>query len=176
MTEIVETTKPKKKYNYTKKTGRPAKLDSINLNKIKKLVLSGWDDAQVSDFFGFTPQTFCNYKLKHQKFFESLKEWKKEADQKVERSLYERALGYSHSAVKMFVIGGKVVTQEYVEHYPPSEVACIFWLKNRQPQAWRDKQDVEHSGSIELSAKNIIAAVEEAESKAINRVTTPSAN
>lgn len=38
----------------------------------------------------------------------------------------------------------KVVTREVV----PDVTAQIFWLKNRKPAEWRDKQDVEHSGQI----------------------------
>jgi hypothetical protein len=32
----------------------------------------------------------------------------------------------------------------YVEHVPPDVTACIFWLKNRDPQHWRDSQQMEH--------------------------------
>ena len=38
----------------------------------------------------------------------------------------------------------------YTEHYPPDTTACIFWLKNRQKAAWRDRQEVEHSGKVSL--------------------------
>lgn len=135
------------------RTGRPSKYDTLNKAQLEQLYLAGWDDAQVSKFFGVTEATFTNWKSTHKEFFSSLKEWKKIADEKVERSLYERACGYSHKAVKMFVIAGKVVTEEYIEHYPPSEVACIFWLKNRQPEQWRDKQEIEHSVNFTLAER-----------------------
>ena len=32
----------------------------------------------------------------------------------------------------------------YVEHVPPDVTACIFWLKNRDPEHWRDVQNVDH--------------------------------
>jgi hypothetical protein len=32
----------------------------------------------------------------------------------------------------------------YVEHVPPDVTACIFWLKNRDPEHWRDSQRLEH--------------------------------
>jgi hypothetical protein len=38
----------------------------------------------------------------------------------------------------------KPVYAEYVEHVPPDVTACIFWLKNRDPQHWRDSQQLEH--------------------------------
>jgi hypothetical protein len=38
-----------------------------------------------------------------------------------------------------------------VEHIPPDVIACIFWLKNRRPELWRDKHDVEHSGEVGIA-------------------------
>jgi hypothetical protein len=32
----------------------------------------------------------------------------------------------------------------YVEHMPPDVTAAIYWLKNRDPQHWRDSQQLEH--------------------------------
>jgi hypothetical protein len=74
---------------------------------------------------------------KHPQFGEALKLGKKEADQRVERSLYQKAVGYSYDAVKIFMPAGakKPVIVPYREHVPPSDVACIFWLKNRDPGA-----------------------------------------
>jgi hypothetical protein len=38
----------------------------------------------------------------------------------------------------------KPVYAPYVEHVPADVTACIFWLKNRDPQHWRDSQQMEH--------------------------------
>jgi hypothetical protein len=38
----------------------------------------------------------------------------------------------------------KPVYAPYIEHVPPDVTACIFWLKNRDPQHWRDTQQLEH--------------------------------
>jgi SAM-dependent methyltransferase len=66
--------------------------------------------------------------------------------QRVERSLYHRANGYNYEAVKIFMPAGhnKPVYAPYIEHVPPDVTACIFWLKNRDPQHWRDSQQLEH--------------------------------
>lgn len=43
----------------------------------------------------------------------------------------------------------KIVTKQVI----PDTTAQIFWLKNRKPQAWRDKQDVNANVEVEdLSA------------------------
>lgn len=50
-------------------------------------------------------------------------------------------MGYSHAATKFFQAGGVILKQEYIEHYPPDATSMIFWLKNRQPDKWRDKRE-----------------------------------
>jgi hypothetical protein len=77
----------------------------------------------------------------------ALKVGKKEANNRVERSLYQKANGYSYDAVKIFMPAGakKPIYAPYVEHVPPSDVAAIFWMKNRDPANWRDAWQVEHT-------------------------------
>jgi hypothetical protein len=62
------------------------------------------------------------------------------------RSLYTRAVGYNYEAVKIFMPANraKPVYAKYIEHVPPDVTAAIFWLKNRDPQHWRDSQQLEH--------------------------------
>jgi hypothetical protein len=38
---------------------------------------------------------------------------------------------------------GSVRGRRRVEHVPPSDVAAIFWLKNRDPAHWRDAWQIE---------------------------------
>jgi hypothetical protein len=65
---------------------------------------------------------------------------------RTERSLYERANGYNYQAVKIFMPANrqKPVYAPYIEHVPPDVTAGIFWMKNRDPQHWRDSQQLEH--------------------------------
>jgi hypothetical protein len=63
----------------------------------------------------------------------------------VNESLYSRAVGYNYEAVKVFMPANRTqpVYAKYIEHVPPV-TAGIFWLKNRDPQQWRDSQQLEH--------------------------------
>lgn len=126
--------------------GRPSKFDGINQDKVRLLTLKGFTDKEMAEFFDVDERTWNRWKKAHEQFCQSLKDWKLEADTKVERSLYERALGYSHDAVHISSSMGIITQTDIIKHYPPSEVACIFWLKNRQPGKWREKQEIEHSG------------------------------
>lgn len=131
--------------------GRPSKYKPEFVEQARKLCLLGATDRELADFFGVTDVTLNTWKLRHPEFLESLKLGKEAADARVEKSLYHRARGYSHDAVKILMTkDGDVYREEYVEHYPPDTTACIFWLKNRKTADWRDKQEVEHSGRLTL--------------------------
>jgi len=79
-------------------------------------------------------------------FCNALKAGKSSADDRVERSLYERANGYTHVEDKIFMHEGQPVIVPTKKHYPPDTTAGIFWLKNRRAEDWREKQEVEHKG------------------------------
>lgn len=123
--------------------GRPSKFETVNLDVVKMLATKGFTDKEMSMFLGVSEQTFNNWKKKHPEFFESLKGWKTEADSKVEKSLYERATGYSCPEYRVFNNDGEAMVVPTVKYYPPDTTAAIFWLKNRKPQQWRDKQEVD---------------------------------
>lgn len=88
------------------------------------------------------------WKQEHSEFSESLKRGKRDADANVADRLYQRAMGYSHEAVKIFMPAGagEPVYAKYTEHYAPDTTACIFWLKNRRSDLWRDVQGRELTG------------------------------
>lgn len=127
---------------------RPSKYKPEYVEQAKKLCELGATDREIADFFHVSESTLNLWKLNHPEFSESLKIGKEEADKRVEKSLYRRALGYSHDSVKIFQNAGEPVIVPYVEHYPPETTAAIFWLKNRKPQEWRDVKAVEHSGEM----------------------------
>ncbi|MHA2069236.1 MAG: terminase [Candidatus Thorarchaeota archaeon] len=125
--------------------GRPSKFDGIDLKQVKALANKGWIDAEMAEFFKVDVSTWNRWKDAHPEFQESLKDWKSEADSKVERCLFERATGYSHPEEKVFNYMGEIITHETVKHYPPDTTAGIFWLKNRDQKNWRDKQEIDHN-------------------------------
>jgi len=89
-------------------------------------------------------------------FLAALKVGKQEADERMQRSLYMRGVGYSYDAVKIFMPAGarKPIYAPYVEHVPPDPTSAIFWLKNRDPAHWRDAWQLDHTfGKYVISDK-----------------------
>lgn len=140
-----------------KTIGRPSKFKELDLEKVKKVASKGWTDLEMADFFEVAESTWYKWKVDFPDFSEALRLWKQEADERVERSLFERATGYTHAEEKIFNDGGEPMRVETRKHYPPDTTAAIFWLKNRNPEQWRDKTETEHSGKdgkpIEFEAK-----------------------
>lgn len=134
--------------------GRPSKFIDPIRKVILKLAEEGKTDAQIAAVIGVSEKTFHAWKHAHPDFRESLKKSKGVADRMVELALFQRAVGYSQPAIKFFMHEGCVIAEDYTEHYPPDVTACIFWLKNRRPDQWRDvnKLEVDTGGKpIELA-------------------------
>lgn len=106
--------------------------------------LLGATDKEMADFFGVTERTLNQWKKSHPEFLQSLKKGKNIADANVASKLYNRAIGYDCKATKFATSDGHITdSKEYIEHYPPDTTAAIFWLKNRQPEKWRDKKEID---------------------------------
>jgi hypothetical protein len=131
--------------------GRPTKYKAEFVKQAEKLCTLGLTDAELATFFEVSEVTLNAWKTKHPEFLKSLKVGKEEADTRVERSLYHRAIGYSHPEDKIFNDSGEPMIVPTTKHYPPDTTAAIFWLKNRKTAEWRDKQDHEHSGSVTVN-------------------------
>lgn len=121
--------------------GRPSKFKAEYADQAAKLCRLGATDAQLADFFEVSVSTIALWKVKHAEFSDAIKVPKAEADERVEQSLYRRALGYEHDEVDIKVIDKAVVVTPIRKYYPPDTTAAIFWLKNRRPEEWREKVD-----------------------------------
>lgn len=128
--------------------GRPPKYKPAFAEQAAKLCNLGATNEDLADFFAVSIRTIIRWTTEHEEFCHAVKEAKEIADQRVERSLYQRAVGYTFDSEKVFNGKDGIVRTGTREHVPPDVTAQIFWLKNRQRDRWRDKQDVEHTGDV----------------------------
>jgi hypothetical protein len=129
--------------------GRPTDYREEFVEQAEKLSLLGATDMQIADFFEVSEATLNRWKHTYPEFCASIKLGKETADTNVARSLYRKAIGYEFDSVKIFCgKDGEVTQVPYREIVPPSDTACIFWLKNRRKDEWRDKVETEHTGTL----------------------------
>ena len=118
--------------------------EEIHPQRAYDLCSFGATDKDLAERFEVTEQTINNWKHAHPTFFESIKKGKDIFDtKKVEEALFLRATGYEHDEDKIFMFEGQEIIVPTRKHYPPDATSMIFWLKNRQPQRWRDRREIE---------------------------------
>lgn len=120
-----------------KAMGRPTKFDPKFLPIVKKMAKLGATDAEIAEALQIDVVTVWRWKCDNEDFCKALKVGKEHADERVKRSLYGRAIGYSHPEDDIKNVNGEIVITPTVKHYPPDTTACIFWLKNRLPDEFR---------------------------------------
>lgn len=132
-------------------------LTEEGLLKLEGWARDGLTDEQVAHNIGISRSTLNEWKKRYQDISDALKRGKEVVDIQVENALLKRALGYEYEEVTHELYEGEdpdtgervkemIETKRVTKQVAPDTTAQIFWLKNRRPDKWRDKRDIEHSG------------------------------
>ena len=144
--------------------GRPCKYDEWlggdGLLKIQGWARDGLSEEQIAHNMGIARFTLSEWKKKFPVLSDTIKKGKEVVDREVENAMLKRALGYDYEEVvqRPVVVDKETgetemrVVQRVNKHVAPDVTAQIFWLKNRKPDEFRDKRDVELSGSVDLGS------------------------
>ena len=143
-------------------------LEPEGLLKIEGWARDGLTDEQIAYNMGISYSTLKEWKNKYSAISATLKKGKEVIDRQVENALLQKALGITKTVKKPIKLkevvydnGKRISEKERVEYadeevyIPPDTTAQIFWLKNRKPNEWRDKQidlaqnEVEDDGFID---------------------------
>lgn len=127
---------------------RPTAFKPGFVEQARKLCQLGAIDEEIADFFEVHVATIYRWKIERPEFAEALKVGKAAADERVERALYQKAIGYEQDDTKIFQHEGEPVYAPFKKKYAPDTTAIIFWLKNRKPKDWRDKQEIENTHQV----------------------------
>jgi hypothetical protein len=112
----------------------------------RRLALLGLTDDETASVFGVSVRTLHRWKREHPEFVEALEAGKRPADAAVAHALFSRAVGYTDPSGK---------------HYAPDPLSCIYWLKNRRPEAWRDRVEVEQRHTFSDADREALRRIHE---------------
>lgn len=118
------------------------------VNRLAKL---GLTHPQMADVLGVAESTFYKWKAERADFRTALQMGMAVADARVTDSMYRAACGYTHEEEVIRVLAdGQVVRVPTLKHYPPNPNLIMFWLKNRQPELWKERVEVKEEVNLSL--------------------------
>ncbi len=130
-------------------------LKPEGLIQIQGWAMEGLTNEEIAAKIKINPDTLYSWMKRFPEISEAIKRNKEVADQEVEQALFKRALG---STVKEVIRERRfnaktgeyefVVIKETEKVVAPDTTAQIFWLKNRRPDKWRDKREVETEAHV----------------------------
>lgn len=125
-------------------------LTPEGLLKLEGWAREGLTDEQIAHNMGVSRSTLNKWKSEYSDISDTLKKGKEIVDLQVENALLKRALGYEYEEVLEKYEYGELTERKVAKkQVVPDTTAQIFWLKNRRPDKWKDKQDVQVSGTLE---------------------------
>ena len=140
-------------------------LEQDKLTLLEAWARDGLTNDQISKNMGINTSTLWDWRKKYSNISNALKKGKEVVDYEVENALLKRALGYKYKEVTKERIYNSetkeyefVTTKEVEKEVVPDTTAQIYWLKNRKPKQWKDKQ--ESSNEEQLSKLDKILEVQ----------------
>lgn len=103
-------------------------------------------NVDLAEMFGASTTAITFWQNKYPDFARAVAAGKARADEQVEKSLAHRANGYSYEEEVLITVAGprgsgsSVERHKVKKHFPPDPTSMIFFLKNRKPQDWRERQ------------------------------------
>jgi len=142
------------------KRGRKNKYETHvgpRLEEIGWWCRDGLIEEEMFKRLGVSERSWYEYKNKYPQLSQVLKNGKAQADYRVEDSLYKRAVGIKNATetTEEYKDGVLVAKKIVKKNIAPDPTSMIFWLKNRQPAKWRDKQEIGGSMTINYNVPGI---------------------
>lgn len=133
------------------------RIDKVR-SKSGLTLLEGWARSglsmkQIAKNIGITDQCLYLWFKKYPEIKQAVEKGKEVVDYEVENALYKTAMGFELVEQQLDNKGNKRMIKRTV---PPNVAAQIFWLKNRRPDRWRDKNESEVSGAVPIVIKDDI--------------------
>ncbi|MGY4396161.1 transcriptional regulator with XRE-family HTH domain [Sphingomonas sp. UYAg733] len=117
---------------------RPSTFKPAYVRQAKELYAQGLTDRELAAVFGVSRTTIFRWRAAYPEFAEATKLGKEVADDRVERALYERAIGYEEEAVRVYHPTGaeEPVIVRYKREVRADTAAALQWLRARRPAIW----------------------------------------
>lgn len=132
--------------------GRPSLFKPEYNRTARAMCQLGATDAELASEFGVNLDTIYSWRIRYKDFADACTVGKDAFDDRAERTLAQLAVGFHYKAEELKVVDKEVVRVEVLKYHPPEFLACMAWLRNRKPEAWRTTGQAvaEMNGTLEI--------------------------
>jgi hypothetical protein len=120
--------------------GRPAVYKTEYAEIARNCCAFGATNETLAEQFAVSRRTVDRWIAGIPDFRDAVREGREIADGKVVSALFARATGMEQKMTRVFCHNGQPVTVNYSVDLPPDVRACMFWLRNRLPEQWRENR------------------------------------
>ena len=120
--------------------GRPTAYKPENAEIARYSCMRGATNETLAARFEVCRRTIDSWIATIPEFSYAIKQGREGANEAVVSALFARATGMEQKMTKVFCHRGQPVTADYTVQLPPDVRACIFWLRTRRPEQWRESR------------------------------------
>ena len=131
---------------------RPNKWDELDMPS-KLEAVTGWakqgaTNEELSKMLGISCKLFYEWQNKHSEFREAIKKGKEVSNGELLNSAFKQSTGFYYTEeqaikVKCGKDQERIEIVEVEKFMPPNPTMSIFMLKNRLPEQYKDKREIE---------------------------------
>ena len=138
---------------------------------IQGLLRSGHTEKSIAKSLGVGVSSWERYKKEIKEFRELVKKSVTDSTALVVNAMHKRATGYEYEEVQITFTSppqgrkgkqGQAAAQQRVikkttKHVSPDTAAGVYWTTNRDPEHWKNTQNIKHSGEIKNAGVLVVA-------------------
>jgi hypothetical protein len=130
------------------KLGRKTKYTKETPQKVHEFAKNGNTREQIAHNLGISKQTLCVWLKEKSELSDALIEGESLAVSRIENAMFKRSIGYKVKETKKYISQtddkGKKITrvEEITKHILPDVTIGMFLLKNKKPEEYKERQDV----------------------------------
>lgn len=127
----------------------------------KLLTLKGWardglTDIEIANNMGISVRTFYNWVKKEVRIMQAIKKGREPLIVEVEDAFIKECFGYWVTETKTIEKDdGSIETQKTEKYMRPVTASQIFFLKNKKPERWKEKQEIKSEVDVSASESKV---------------------
>ncbi len=122
------------------------------VKRVEQFALLGATNEEIAGFLNIDVVTFDRWRVEKPSLDRALHVGRELGDVRVAGALHKRAVGFSAKAQKVVVVDKQPQVIKYKEYYPPDVQAGRYWLNNKRPKQWRERNGPEAGAALDLAA------------------------